>query len=232
MLNWLPIFAASSVSFLLSCSTPVLLRSCVYRILPEKPTRSVFLFADIFLPPLGSAESWHVVRGRLRPQCWLGSQHSGQCSSHDINHGENETTDWCWHEIRRWTCFLFSPAMSSSSPFLTAWEKRVWWVLCLNSCSSLSRYQLFAFHYAPSLAHLFYVPLEEFRLSVCMFTDGQRWTRAEFGLPRLCKEHSSFPANDSSKLAFGVRQQQVSEPQSSQLFLFVNHNSYNSYFHS
>lgn len=89
MLNWLPIFAASSVSFLLSCSTPVLLRSCVYRILPEKPTRSVFLFADIFLPPLGSAESWHVVRGLLRPQCWLGSQHSGQCSSPDINHGEN-----------------------------------------------------------------------------------------------------------------------------------------------
>lgn len=91
---------------------------------------------------------------------------------------------------------------------------------------------MFAFHYALSLAHLLYVPLEEFRLPVCMFTDGQRWTRAEFGLPRLCKEHSSFPANDSSKLAFGVRQQQVSEPQSSQLFSFVNHNSYNSYFHS
>lgn len=88
-------------------------------------------------------------------------------------------------------------------------------VVCLSLCSEFSSFVLCASG-----------------LSVCMFTDGQRWTRAEFGLPRLCKEHSFFPANDSSKLAFSVRQQQVSEPQSSQLFSFVNHNSYNSYFPS
>lgn len=63
---------------LLVCPSVFLSRSCVYRILLQQPTRSVFLHAGVSLPPVDSTQSRHGVRDLLSPGCQHDPQYSGQ----------------------------------------------------------------------------------------------------------------------------------------------------------
>lgn len=81
-LSALPVWLSMAVFVWVSCPSPFVSRSCVYRILPEQPARSVFLHASASISPLGSAQSRHGVWCLLSPRCQLGPQDSGQCGFH------------------------------------------------------------------------------------------------------------------------------------------------------
>lgn len=68
-----------SILTLISCPSYIVYRSCVYRLLPEQPTRSVFLHAGASITPLVSAPGWHGIWCLLCPQHQRGPQDSGQC---------------------------------------------------------------------------------------------------------------------------------------------------------
>lgn len=144
---WMSLF---KIYFTLTSTSVLSIRSCVYWLLQQQPTRSVFLHAGASESPLGSAQSQHGVWGLLSPQRQLGPQDSGQWSfqpffnnnfmlQYNLYSSRGHDMLFCKRGTNYYSC-LVSLAMSSCWLSSTLWEKKVLLVLCLNSYSSHTRY--------------------------------------------------------------------------------------------